>query len=350
MRALKLVILLLVIGCESRFEFETDKESQRNIVISGFINQSAGPYYVYISQTQSSGAPRPIVGASIALKDQENNSSLFRETDPGVYINDSEEIIGQPGLAYHVEVTLLSGEKYRSMADTIPKISASHRMTWNEYLKAFSSDFGLDFDLPVVSINLDVTLPETNKPHYFNWIGEETFQFVPTDFPDPFGSIPPPCYVTQLLGTEQINLFSNLNFTGNRLNIEEIFWREIDDSFVRKHIFSIYQHAISEQYYTYLKGVESLVENTGSLFDTPPGQVVGNFTAMEGTDIDPEGYFSAYLSDTARIAIYPSQIETFIYEECLYRGGFNRDYDPLCVKCLLVPRSSYDQPDYWLRY
>jgi len=350
MKVIRLILLLLLLACEERFEFRTDGDNQTSITIQGFINQSTDPYYVYISQTQRSGAPTPVVGATVELKDEANNVSVFKETDRGVYMNDLQEIVGQPGSAYFVEVTLLSGDKYRSDPDTIPTITAVHNMSWDEYSKSFSSDLGIDFNLPVVSVDLNVTLPQTEQPVFLHWLGEEVFQFVPTDFPDPFGSIPPPCYVKQPFGTERVNIFSNVGYQSADLKIDEIFWREIDASFVRKHIFSIYQYSISERYYTYLKGVESLVENSGSLFDTPPGQVIGNFKAVEGTNVDPLGYFAAYLSDTMRIAIYPNELTTFIYEECFYRGGFGRDYSPQCNNCLLVPRSSYNRPYYWVKY
>ncbi len=344
------IALVFLLSCEERFIFDTEENSETRIVINGFINQSTGPYFVYISQTQNSGAPRPIVGATVILMDQENNTSSFKEIDRGIYRNDNKEIVGQPGWSYSIDVTLLSGERYQSEPDTIPLLSVEYDMTWNEYLKPFTSDLGGDFNLPVVGINLDVNISSNNDPIFLNWLGEELYQFVPTDFPDPFGSIPPPCYVTQQIGTEQVNLFSNIGFGGDQLRVKDIFWREIDDTFLRKHIFSIYQYSISERYYNYLKGVESLVENAGSLFDTPPGQVVGNFKTIEGMTKKPLGFFSAYISDTVRVAVYPSELETFIYEECLYRGGFNRDYDRLCVDCLLLPRSTFHKPDFWIKY
>lgn len=350
MRYLGILCVLLLISCEERFEFETDENVGSRISINGYINQGDDPYYVFISQTRSSGAPTPIVGATVLLKDQQNNITQFREIERGTYVSIDRNVRGTLGEAYFIEVSLISGELYRSQPDTIPSITANYDMKWREYLKVFTSELGGDFDLPVVSFDLNVELPQTDEPLYMNWLGEELYQFVPTDFPDPFGSIPPPCYVTQQFGTEQVHLFTNTGFDGNQTSIEEIFYREVDDSFVRKHIFSIYQYSISEQYYTYLRGVEGLVENTGSLFDTPPGQLTGNIKAIEGTDIDPVGFFSAYLSDTLRVAIYPTELETFIYEECLYRGGFNRDYDILCIDCLLIPRSTYQRPDFWVKY
>ncbi|MEQ8238725.1 MAG: DUF4249 family protein [Cyclobacteriaceae bacterium] len=172
MKTIRIILLLLLIACEERFEFKTDGDNQTLISIHGFINQSTDPYYVYISQTQRSGAPTPVVGATVVLKDQENNVSAFKETDRGVYVNDRQEIVGQPGSSYFVEITLLSGEKYRSEPDTIPLFTASYSMSWSEDIKIFTSDIGIDFNLPVVNVDLTVALPQTDQPVFLHWLGE----------------------------------------------------------------------------------------------------------------------------------------------------------------------------------
>lgn len=351
MKIQRLILLMVFIGCEEPFEFSTDEASTNFITIVGTIDDSDGPYVVYVRQTSQSGQATSIVGAEVVLVDESNNRMTLDGVGDGRYEGMAGAVKGSPGESYFVEVTLPSGEQFVSERDTVPEAGASLEISWREYLKEFTSDLGGDFTVPVVGISLETILEDPANQIFLYWLGEETYQFVPTDFPDPFGHIPPPCYVIQDFGTEQINLFSNAGYTDGSVAIEEVFYREIDDTFVRKHIFSIYQYSISEAYYNYLKSLESLVENTGSLFDNPPGRAIGNINTVSGESGRVLGFFAAARREYLRIAIYPSELRTFIYEECLYRPTmFRPEYDELCIDCLLIPRSSWDRPDYWVQY
>ena len=342
--------VLILWGCEEPFDFEEDKDIQRPIIITGYIDQSNGPYFVKVSQASATGSlPANVLSACVIVYNEDGASEEFEEVGDGVYRCPGNTIQGEPGGSYYIEVKLLAGQVFRSVSETMPALHASDALNWKETLDVRTASTGLDFQVPVVSIDLTTTIPQTSEPLYFNWVGAESFSIIPTDFPDPFGSIPPPCYVTRYFGSEKVNLFSNLQNKAPSYTFEGFWIRDIDDSFLTKHIFTVYQYGISEGYYNYLQSVKVLVENNGSLFDSPPGRAIGNIYPVEGDDL-VQGYFHASVVDTTRMAVFPNELISFIIDDCEYTIGkpFS-EYDAHCLNCLNYPGSSYERPEYWTK-
>ena len=177
--------------------------------------------------------------------------------------------------------------------------------------------------------------------------GEETYLFIPTDFPDPFGDIPPPCYVTQVVGTDQINILSTGLINNNPYVIPSIFSRALDKSFLNKHIFSLYQQAISRGYFEYLNDLKILTGNIGSLFDSPPGQVKGNIISTGNPEEQVLGYFAAVLGDTIRMAIFPNDLDFFVSDNCKFIPDPRTTYKAQCLDCSIIPRSTQVRPDFF---
>lgn len=344
------VVFFGLVACEQLYDFEEDKDFDRPIIISGYVDQSRGPYFVKISQAQIAGNfPSFIRGANVVLFDGDGEAEAFKEMGDGVYRCAGSIVNGRPGGTYHIEVQMPSGQVFRSVPETMPDQQATDWLFWREELEVRTSGSGLDFEIPVINLTLESDIPKVSDPVFFNWVAEESFSIIPTDFPDPFGTIPPPCYVTRLYGSERINIFTSFIDQSGTVRIEDILTRQIDDSFLTKHIFTIYQYAISESYYGYLTDVKVLVENNGSLFDAPPGQALGNLYVVEGNQT-VQGYFHASLVDTTRVAVFPDQIETFIVDDCKYDGAKRySEYAPHCLDCSNFPGSTYRRPDFWTK-
>jgi hypothetical protein len=313
-----IALLLTLTSFEEQFDFKTERVDNARIIVDGYIHQGNNPYVVNLSQLSASGAPTPISRAIVQIFNSDSTALQLKEVTSGKYQSIKGAAFGTPEGDYFLSVELPSA-KYKSDWVTMPSNIVENRLDWREYQRTLTSDLGTDFKIPMVGISLTSTFESIpNQPLFLSWVGEEVYQFVPTDFPDPFGSIPPPCYIQQSYGTEEINIFSTVGFLVDEFRIDEIFWREIDDSFLRKHIFSVYGFSHTRDHYQYLTAIEALVENTGSLFDTPPGQALGNIKSITDGYDSPLGYFGRVIADTTRIAIYPTNLETFIMDDCLY--------------------------------
>ncbi|MEQ8238726.1 MAG: DUF4249 family protein [Cyclobacteriaceae bacterium] len=346
---MKLLLCAALFSCEERFNPILERLEEENYIINGYINQSlTDPYIVTIQQTKSGGVPTPIFGALVEVVDEDGNREQFFEQDIGTYVSKMDIVKGRPGTSYYLEVKMNNGDMFRSKSDRMPELKVENNMTWRQERITYTSDLGTDVTVPHIVVDLQANNQGTEESYNIWWVLEETFQFNEVDFPDPFGSVPPPCYITQTYGSGAINLFTNTGFTGSTYNVRDIFVRELDESFLAKHIFSTYQHSVSNDYYEYLKSLEALVENSGGLFDTPPGKAVGNFEPIEGTDIAPLGFFSAVLTDTTRIAVYPSEISFKIPNLCEFIAGKPpTEYDSQCRNCEVIPRSTKVQPKFW---
>ncbi len=202
--------------------------------------------------------------------------------------------------------------------------------------------------LPYIVVDFQAITPPNNSAYNMWWVLEETFQFNEVDFPDAFGNIPPPFSILQIYGPGEVKLFTKTGDRGDQYDLKEVFPRDIEESFLTKHIFTTFQYSVFDEYYNYLQDLEVLVENSGSLFDTPLGRAIGNFSAIEDTDSVPLGYFSAVLTDTTRIAVYPSQLSFTIPNKCEFiEGKPPSEYDLQCRDCENVASSTKVRPNFW---
>lgn len=358
-----LIGVLVAMGmgaCEEQYFFDEDKDGARQIVISGYIHQGRGPYLVKIQQTSFTGqVPTDVYGACVTLFDQNSNSEAFQEVRLEGNVTEDDELVyqgggnivkGFPGRSYHIEVELSDGRRYRTEPDRMPLFAGRDQLEWVETEQISTSQQGIDVSIPVVECHLSTTFDRQDEPLFLTWLGEETYAYFQTDFPDPFNSQPPICYTERPIGAEELHLFTNVGYTLNRTEVPGIITRPIDKSFQLKHIFTIYQYSMSERNYQYMKSIEVLAENSGSLFDKPPGVPLGNVVSLEDEG-DVQGYFQAVLIDTTRIAVYPSQLRAQVRDDCAYMENTDPDdYAGICKDCTLLPNTSTQRPDYWIRY
>jgi hypothetical protein len=348
-----LAILLVFNQCESRFDFKEDRSSVNQLIIAGYINQSNGPYMVEIRQTSFLGTPpTPFLNAKVVMFDDGGSREAFQDNQDGTYTCEGNVVKGFPGRSYHIEVLLPDGRSYRSKPDRMPSIGSNDQMHWRQVKAITTTNLGTDVETNGVEVGF-TTRPESTDPVFLLWNGEETYEYKPTDFPEFNNVTPPPCYITEPIGVEKINIFTTVGYTPDTFRVNRLFARTLDKSFATKHIFSLYQLSISEENYEYMKSIESLAENVGSLFDTPPGRALGNIEPLSDPEEPVQGFFQAVLMDTTRIAVFPSELKNIVFpfsDACIFLEGFeDREfYSDTCLDCLLLPRSSIIRPGYWV--
>lgn len=341
-------LIIFCLSCEEPFDFEPDEEIISEIVIKGLITQGEGPFVVDISKTTFLGEePVPVHGAAVQILDEENDNLVsLVERDSGVYTTIVGEISGIPGNSYSLMVELEDGRCYQSNSEVLPLQGVVDEIFARQDVEETTTIYGVDLDLDVVRVGLRSEIPNTENDLHLAWFSEETYVFVPTDFPDPFGAVPPSCYITQAIGGG-IELLSTRDFNGTLYENENLFYRRIDMSFLRKHVFTVYQYSTSAEYHEYLRQLESLTESTGSLFDPPPGRTRGNIIESN-SDQSTLGYFAAVQIDTTRTQTFFSDLSDIsIFDGCLYRGTFGIQYSAQCLNCILIPRSTYTRPDFY---
>lgn len=338
---------LTLMGCRERIFLDALPEDFQLISINGLIDNSGGPYFVEVQETRSANrAPLPVESAEVTLVDSEGNREVFTYMENGRYACPGETVSGTPGESYYIEV-LYDDNVYTSAPETMPSFLGSNQLEWEETTIASTTAAGNDIETTVLEFDMLAQLPEVNEPVFLQWQFLETFQIRPTDFPDPFGAIPPPCFITQNVGVQNFYSLALNEFSSTSYEIESVIQREIDISFLVKHIFSIHQASVTNNYFNYLEQVRLLTESTGSLFDPPAGRIQGNVEGT-GSGLPAVGYFAAVVRDTTHMVIYRDEIETWIEDLCLFDES-KETYPNTCLDCLKIPRSTYTEPYYWSR-
>jgi hypothetical protein len=177
---------------------------------------------------------------------------------------------------------------------------------------------------------------------------DEAFLLSPTDFPDPFGSIPPPCYIVQNADPQRVALLDGTTFASKKIR-QLVAAREIDWTFTEKHYFTTYQSTITKDAYEYWRKVNVLANQVGSIFDTPPAEVVGNMVCVSDPSEKVFGYFQSANQTFQRRDFYQSDLPfPLLVEKCDFTGDFDPlSYLPRCIDCESLRNSSFKRPSWF---
>jgi hypothetical protein len=347
--AIQVFSFLFLLGCLGRIDIDTDPLANQ-LVVSGQVSPVEEENLVELGRTAGTGRlPFPLVGASVILHDDAGNSYTWNEypEHPGQY--KPIGFSGVPGRTYHIQIILPEGDVYESDPETMPEHSGTDALRYAFEEEEFIDAEGIVSNLPFIKIYTNATLPDSNAPMFARWSVIECYAIRPTDFPDPFGNVPPPCYVTQAADPQRIVLLNGTEL--NNPSVENLLLcsRLIDRSFFERHYFTVYQSSMSEQAYDYWRKVNIVANQVGSIFDTPPAAIKGNISKVGGSGEPVLGYFQAVNQTYNRFFLLPGDIPFQIpYTSCLYDPFKSGDqYPGECLDCISVRNSSHVRPDWF---
>lgn len=94
--------------------------------------------------------------------------------------------------------------------------------------------------------------------------------------------------------------------------------------------------------------MRELVNNTGSVFDTPPAPIRGNIQNVNDPDEVVLGNFEVANVKLTRIYTTQADVPFFIPEVCTYSPTRRLDdYPKTCLRCSEFENSSNDYPVWW---
>lgn len=347
---LALLQLFVFHGCIEVIDFDTERDGG-SIVIDGSVTEGTGPFAIRLRETASTDRiTYPVSGALITLFDDAGNSGAYQESadDPGRYILPSGGMTGIPGRAYHVEIEMPNGRIYQSEPETMPRLAGVQDSIYFEFgFKDFLNDIGNPVTKPVVNAYINAAIDQQpGEDLFFKWDVEEVYLLSPTDFPDPFGSIPPPCFVYEYPSGQDFQLFDGRESRSAAVQGLRVATQIVGFNFTEKHYFSVYQIGMTEKAFDYWSKIRQTVANVGTIFDTPPAPVQGNVFNPSDPDETVLGYFGVEARDTIRAYVLPSDLHVTVLKECEYRPWVN-DYPDRCLDCLSVPNSTHKRPDFF---
>jgi hypothetical protein len=344
-RIARFMLFVGLFSCISQIEIPIDVTGGR-LVVSGKISTISDQNILELGiSVDSYRLPIPLSGASVKLLDDSGTSYPYSQTTAGVYMLSG--INGIQGRSYHIEIKLPNGKLYKSLPEKLPTVtkldSVNYEIT-NESVVDFE---GVVTQKKFYKIYVNATLASSNT--YLRWSVGEAFLLSPTDFPDPFGSIPPPCFIVQNADPQRVVLVDGSTFSTNTIKKQLIASREIDWTFIEKHYFTTYQSSITKDAYEYWRKVNILANQVGSIFDTPPAEIVGNVVNVNDPSEKVLGYFQSINQTFNRKAFYSTDLPfPLLGSKCDFDGDFSElHYPTRCIDCTSVRNSSFKRPSWF---
>jgi hypothetical protein len=314
-------------SCIDPFLVDVD-QGQSTLVVEGMITDQPGPYEVKLTYTndvndQLNTIPQ-VHGATVVLYDDQGNSELLTETQPGVYQTSATGIQGQVGNQYHIQITLSDNSIFKSEPETLMPVGEIKDFYYEFEQKV---DASLEnFSEPANGFNLYVdaeVLPQ--QEGMVRWRTTGIFEL--RAFPEkrvkyesaPKGDIivvpDPPlcsgwkyntktkqleykgececctCWVTQY---DSEPIISDPKFVKDG-EVKKQFLRFIPASrriFYNKYYIDVEQLSMSKKTYDFWQAVKKQRATGSDLFQTPPPAAQGNIVVVAGKQ-KAMGYFAA---------------------------------------------------------
>jgi hypothetical protein len=329
-----------LMGCLTPIDFELEGQTGE-VTVYGQVSNFGRRNFVEVGITAgTSRKPVAITSATVFLKDSNGNTFQYQKSlVAGRY--ELPQFTGIPGTTYWIEVRLTSGAVITSAPDTMPLTVGNDEVGFD-----FSEDVLTDGDgsvnrLTWLNIRARPTLPQGEKL-FLKWSVDEIYLLQPTDFPDPFGTIPPPCYVSGIADAQRITLLRS----EDQLEVAEpmlVAKRRYDKAFHVRIYFLTYQSSMSEAAYDYWQKANILSTQVGSIFDTPPAQLHGNLHIQGDETRTIHGYFNALNEGYNKFSLTRGEVPYDLLPYCDYAPS-RFEYPRECLNCLVQQGSSYTRP------
>lgn len=340
---LLLLTFLSVASCIDEITLDIDTD-QRRIAIDGFISDSLFTHKIEISYSSILGLgndniQEPITGATVEVMDGQGNTFRFEEGEPGQY---ERFMAGEVGESYHIEIELADGKNIRSTPITMPEPSPLGGVDYQIVETTFTNNSGNIVTEQNLEVKIDAQLDPVDRP-FLRWRTEGQFEFhenyrmaLSTKW----------CYIPDFIDFNNLKVLDAREVNGNELKNQLIVDTPLDHRFAWQYAFHISQFSMSQEEYQYWKNTEQIINTGGSLFDPPPGTVIGNLSNPADKNEQILGFFSVASVSFKRSFCNPDVLGRYIEPRCRIR--FNQASPPQCMDCLLIFGSSLEKPSYWI--
>jgi hypothetical protein len=345
-------------SCVDQISFPLEKPERERLIVSGLFTDLDDVHTVFLSQTTSQAReplfqdgfftlddkPRPVRGAQVTLVAPEINGAwIYQESKPGQYELEGDFALSE-GLEYYLEIQA-GGSVYRSEIQRMPEIVGDDELSFTFERTRLDNNP----DAAQVVIRSEVTLPQAEGGYYLRWAVDEAYFWDLTFFPNPFNTPPPNCIVFGFPDPERITRVNgDLLGRDPAKSTQIVAQRLVDQSFLSRHYFNVRQLSISKDAFEYWGKVSEVVNNTGSVFDTPPAPIRGNMYNISDPDEVVLGYFEVAKAKLNRIYTTAADVPFFLEKECTYEPSKRLDqYNPSCLSCSFFPNSTTQYPEWW---
>ena len=342
------IIIALSIGiwsCVDEIALNVDTD-QRTLVVDGFVTDSLGDFQLKISQSSIIGIGNdnildPVSGATVQLLDTDGGSYPYAELadEPGVY--ELYTFKAQRGKAYFIDVILPDGKQYQSQPSQLRSSSKIDNISYEINEETFRNNAGELITQNIIAAKIATDVSDADEPPFLRWRVSGEYQ-VQENYP--MALSPQRCYAKVNLDINDIRIFDMSQVNGDVLFEQIIAETEYDFRFGEQFCFHVSQFSISEEEYNYWNNIKEVIDIDGSLFDPPPGTVIGNIRNVNNPDDVAVGYFSVASVFFKRYFVNRDETGFTVRSKC---EGFFLRVPFACDNCLLLNNSTLIKPDYW---
>ncbi len=339
------LLLVVFLGCVKPLEIEV--ETQRAVVLSGVISNSAPQRSFLLYEGGGlEDVRRPISARGEVYRDGEFWAELL-QVEPGRHLLPPAFDL-EAGRRYHVVFRTDDGQIYRSRSTELPEVQRSDAITFRKDIRPLGvNSFGGPRNVEVVDVFAQITIPENlETPQYYRFQVDEAWAF--RELAKPASQLSQGerdviriCYLRREEEENPSTILSSLQLTPGVIDVL-VTTQPIDESFEEKHYFNVYSHSITPGAFAYYSEILRLSQLQGSLYDEIPAGVRGNVYNEADTSELVLGYVEFSLADTMRLPLTPSDLREQIFSFCRPASGLT----PCSVP---PPRPPGDTSTYYCR-
>lgn len=319
------------------------------LVINGQVTNLSESYVISIKESGDFSSDKtptetPVTGANVYALAKDQTKGIFKEKDPGFYVSDPSQFIGELGNSYKLFVELNDQNLYESTWETIQPVPEIGEVHFKVITKSLLNEVENIVYEKKVHVSTDVLFPLGPDQVFLIWelMGEYEFNEQKPLRP---GQTNKTCYVKDdlWLGARAILDASSTkpNQTSNQILIE----LDMNYKLASAYCVHIKQQSISANAFAFWTAAKELNDQNGNLLDQLPGRIRGNLTNPDKVDEQVFGYFYASAVYEERIFV-PSEIVLSQPAPCPADNGI---FFGICHDCLILKNSTHTKPLYWIK-
>jgi len=337
-------ILFYCSSCIDEIKLNVDTK-QRTLVVDGFVTDSLGDFQLKLSQSSVIGIGNdnildPEIGAQVTLLDTDGGRYAYVELEEDVGNYKLVQFKAERDKSYFIDIVLQNGNHYQSTPTKLRSSSKIDNISYTVSENTYRNNIGDLVTDELITLNLDTDIREAEQPPFLRWRVEGEYVIREN------GGInlnPKRCFVSINLDQNVISVFDSRELSEGILVNQEIASAILDFRFTEKFCFHISQYSISEEEFDYWNNIKQVTEIDGSLFDPPPGTVVGNIRNVDNPNEIAVGYFSVASVFFLRDFVSGDELGNSIAPKCGRRGEIPFG----CDNCLDIRNSTIEVPSYW---
>jgi hypothetical protein len=334
-------------ACKEPFVPFKDPNTEKILVVDGFIDTGGGETTIRLTQTADMMGPvtyNYVPSATLKIEGEDGTTITAITNAAGVAVFSTK--INNQTQRYKLSIATQSGRKYST--------------NFLDNIKAPKLD-SIGYKIEALGIQLYLnTDDKANNTRYYGWSYEETYEIeaIKPKY-QPLAMI---CWAnnlpTEILAGSSIKLSDN-RITGFPLT----FIKGNSIKLNKMYSINVSQYGLTEKAYNYLVNIKKNTEKIGSIFDPQPSETIGNIRC----DSDPSepviGFINCGTVSQKRIFIrkrdIPRPNNNWIYLDCDWQP-VSEDPDPefyyieyergmvpwTCVDCTLNGAST-TKPAFW---